>query len=503
MPAHTVPHMNRLALALTVAVLALAPAAAQASTVIHWWKADGNATDSVGTNNGSLAGDTGFVSGEDGQAFSFDGNGDFVSVPDDVSHYFSGSFTVDAWEKTSDGTGQHVVMAIYECGMFCPTNQANSAVFLDVVDGQAYGFVRDASGGGPGDGGQTLQAGPAIGDGVFHHLVFIRDVPAMKLALYVDGTEVSEENLDPGAAGALQNEDAEADPLTIGANITGGTADPENFFHGAIDDVRLSTTTDYPDTTPPTVSPAVTGPLGKEGWYVGNVQVGWAINAKSFVRSSTGCGPVPLTSDTSGAAFSCHATTVAGSGSGSVTVKRDATPPTIKCSSPAPSFAVGASGKQVTASVSDALSGPAASKASAAASTSSAGKKTATVTGTDRAGNSGSASCPYTVAPLSSVPVKSLKRCLPTGPFNYRFKVPLKKLQGGKKVNRRSRVRVVRFKIDGKADGTDRKRPFIASINASKLAEGKHVLSADIQLQVPGTKKTFRRKQKFAFSTCA
>jgi len=126
-----------------------------------------------------------------------------------------------------------------------------------------------------------------------------------------------------------------------------------------------------------------------------------------------------------------------------------------------------------------------------------------TVSAKDVAGNTGTASCPYSVAALTSVSIKSLKRCLKTGPFNYRFKVPLKKLQGGKKVNRRSRVRVVKFKIDGKPDGSDRKRPFVANINASKLSEGKHVLSADIKLQVPGTKKTFRRKQKFAFSTCA
>src|SRR5262249_31707089 len=162
-----------------------------------------------------------------------------------------------------------------------------------------------------------------INDGVFHHLVLIRDVTAMKLALYVDGTEVDEEDLDPAAAGALENEDSEADPMTIGTNILGGTSSPANEFTGLIDDVKRSTTTDYPDTTAPVVSPAVSGPLGKDGWYVGNVTVGWNIATKSFVRSSTGCGPVVLTSDTAGSPFSCHATTVAGSGAGSVTVKRD------------------------------------------------------------------------------------------------------------------------------------------------------------------------------------
>jgi hypothetical protein len=495
--------MTRLTLLLAVAVLALAPTAARAATVIHWWKADGNTNDSVGTNNGSLVGDTTFADGESGKAFSFDGAGDYVSVPDDPSHYFTGSFTMEAWAKTSGTNEQQMIAAIYECGNSCPSNHANSSAILQLFQNQAYGFVRDAAGLGPNAGGQDVQGGPSINDGVFHHLVLIRDVEAMKLALYVDGTEVDEEDLDPAAAGALANEDSEADPMTIGANILGGASSPANEFTGLIDDVKLSTTTDYPDTTAPVVSPAVSGPLGNNGWYLGNVTVGWSIATRSFVRSKTGCDPVGLTSDTAGSSFSCHATTVAGSGSGSTTVKRDATPPKVTCSSPAPTFAVGASGKQVTASVSDALSGPASTKASAVAGTSSAGKKSVTVSGTDLAGNVGSASCPYTVARQTSVSIKSLKRCLPTGPFTYRFKVPLKKLQGGKKVNRRSRVRVVKFKIDGKADGSDRKRPFVASINVSKLADGKHVLSADIKLQVPGTKKTFRRKQKFAFSTCS
>src|SRR5204863_2002748 len=117
-----------------------------------------------------------------------------------------------------------------------PTGGANSAVFIDLFHHQAYGFVRDASGGGPDGGGQEVQGGPAINDGVFHHLVLIRDVEAMKLAIYVDGTEVDEEDLDPGAAGALANADSEADPMTLGAAIEGGASFPANAVTGLIDD---------------------------------------------------------------------------------------------------------------------------------------------------------------------------------------------------------------------------------------------------------------------------
>jgi hypothetical protein len=494
--------MKRLALALTAASVLALTASAHAA-LVHEWQGNGNANDSVGTNNGSLVGDTTFTTGVSGQAFSFDGNGDDVEVPDDPSHYFSGSFTIDAWEKTTDGNDQHFVFSIYECGQFCPTNMANSDVSVEVFNKQAYGFVRDTSGLGPDGGGQQLDAGPNIADGVFHHLVFIRDVAAMKLAMYVDGTEVEELDLDPGVAGALANQDGEADPLTIGAAVNGGTTDRKDFFTGAIDDVRMSDSADYPDHTPPAITSAVSGSLGNGGWYAGDVSAGWTIASASVVRSSTGCETVPITADTAGTQLTCSATTAGGTGSNSVTIKRDATPPHLTCTSPAPSFAVGASGKRVNATVADALSGPASPTASAPADTSSAAHKTVTVTGSDSAGNRASVSCPYSVSPLSNVTVKSLKRCLPSGPFNYRFKVPLKKLAGGKKVNRRSRVTTVKFKIDGKADGSDRKRPFVASINVSKLADGAHVLSADIRLRVPGTKKTFRRSQRFAFSTCS
>ena len=174
--------MKRLALVLiATATLGLAPTAHAA--LIHEWQGDGNANDSVGTNNGSLFGDTTFTTGLSGQAFSLDGNGDDVEVPDDPSHYFTGSFTIDAWEKTTDGSDQHFIFAIYECGMFCPTNMANSAAIIELFNNQAYGFVRDTTGDGPDGGGQQLHAGPNIADGVFHHIVFIRDVEAKKLAL--------------------------------------------------------------------------------------------------------------------------------------------------------------------------------------------------------------------------------------------------------------------------------------------------------------------------------
>ena len=50
------------------------------SGLVSWWRAEGNALDSAGSNNGALSGGASFATGEVGQAFSFDGTGE-VAVP--------------------------------------------------------------------------------------------------------------------------------------------------------------------------------------------------------------------------------------------------------------------------------------------------------------------------------------------------------------------------------------------------------------------------------------
>ena len=83
------------------------------------------------------------------------------------------------------------------------------------------------------------------------------------------------------------------------------------------------------DATAPTVTPSVTGTLGNNGWYVGNVQISWQVADPDSGVTSSGCNTVQLTSDTPGATFTCTATSVGGTTVRSVTVKRDTTAPVI------------------------------------------------------------------------------------------------------------------------------------------------------------------------------
>jgi hypothetical protein len=85
------------------------------------------------------------------------------------------------------------------------------------------------------------------------------------------------------------------------------------------------------DRTPPVITPMITGTLGNNGWYTSNVSVNWNVSdPESGIASSSGCGATLLTTDTAGTTLTCSAINGVGlSSSQSVTVKRDATPPTL------------------------------------------------------------------------------------------------------------------------------------------------------------------------------
>jgi len=60
------------------------------------WNGDNSANDSVGTNHGSLMNGCTFSIGKIGQAFTFDGINDYVSLPNN-SLNFTGDFSIGLW----------------------------------------------------------------------------------------------------------------------------------------------------------------------------------------------------------------------------------------------------------------------------------------------------------------------------------------------------------------------------------------------------------------------
>jgi CSLREA domain-containing protein len=175
-----------------------------------------------------------------------------------------------------------------------------------------------------------------------------------------------------------------------------------------------------PDTTAPTASPTQSPAANANGWNNTDVTVSW-----NWADGGSGIDPaactISTTSSGEGDAIVLSATCndLAGNtGSASDTVKVDKRPPTVTCSA-APVYVLGGShAVDVSASVTDALSGPVASPVTAdvtVADVSTPGVKSKSLTGLDRADNHTTAGCAFYVrfnflGFLQPIPQSSYKR---------------------------------------------------------------------------------------------
>jgi hypothetical protein len=162
------------------------------------------------------------------------------------------------------------------------------------------------------------------------------------------------------------------------------------------------------DSTPPVITPVVTGTLGNNGWYTSDVSLTWTRteNESRITSSDSVCLPATLADDTSGIVYSCSASSVGGTTTQSVTIKRDATGPTL---SPIVTPNPVAIGQTATASpnATDTTSGIA-SQSCDTPDTSTFGPHTVECRATDNAGNTTTVQAPFTVSDPSAPSVTAL-----------------------------------------------------------------------------------------------
>lgn len=155
------------------------------------------------------------------------------------------------------------------------------------------------------------------------------------------------------------------------------------------------------DSTPPAITPTVTGTLGANGWYTSDVGLSWDVSEPESPGSlvETGCVDQAITADQPATSYSCAASSDGGSaGPVEVTIKRDATAPTLAFSGNAGSYDVSQT-ISIGCAASDGLSGIATDCAgvSAPAHTFPPGANTIARSATDNAGNTGTGSATFTV----------------------------------------------------------------------------------------------------------
>lgn len=154
------------------------------------------------------------------------------------------------------------------------------------------------------------------------------------------------------------------------------------------------------DTTPPEITADVGGTLGDNDWYVSDVTVSWTVDdPESTISAQDGCDAAGVLTDTDGVDFACSATSAGGTASETVTVKRDATAPTVTYSGGAGTYDI-LDDVAITCTAADNLSGVAShtcADISGPAYSFALGANTFAATATDNAGNEGGASVSFTV----------------------------------------------------------------------------------------------------------
>jgi hypothetical protein len=243
-----------------IGVVAAQTCVPQPAGLISWWTGDGDATDIVGGDDGTLQNGAAFGPGLVGQAFTFDGADDAVSVPDSSRLDFgTGDFTVAFWVKFDDldDTGN---------GIMAKDSYAGD---LGNITGWLFNICGLCGGGGfgVGSGGVGIETRNKVGGGgpwtharyatanfetgTWYYLAGVRQ--SNVLHLYVDAVlrattpESSPANLD-------NNE-----PLTFG-RLT--LASPQNF-KGQLDEIDITTWPSQTLKSRPFSTPAVQANAGR------------------------------------------------------------------------------------------------------------------------------------------------------------------------------------------------------------------------------------------------
>ena len=195
------------------------------SGMVGWWTGDGNANDSKGNNQGSVAGGTTYAAAKVGQGFSFDGTGRVV-IPDAAALDMTGPLTLDAWMSFQ--------------GIRNPTpsisNSPIAAKWGDTLFATGgYGLFIDTSGrpffalSSSGYDTTTAKAALAVATGVLTHVTGVWTGSEMQL--YVNGALIATKPF----AGPVHLNDV---PLMIGGYDPAFTSGPDSLI-GMVDEVEI------------------------------------------------------------------------------------------------------------------------------------------------------------------------------------------------------------------------------------------------------------------------
>ena len=197
--------------------------------ISHWEFDEGQgsiAYDSAGSNNGTLVNDTSWATGKVGSyALVFDGDDDYVQIPDSPELRFSGTqpFSVALWFKRLVDMPNHEFLLVK--GFDGDPENCNYALYI-LDDDEAIRWMWENNSGT----NYILNSGVSTSVGQWYHTVGVWD--GTEQIIYVNGVKANS-TVPAGAPSSGNN-----NPIIIG-KILAGTSPAMYDFNGIIDDVRI------------------------------------------------------------------------------------------------------------------------------------------------------------------------------------------------------------------------------------------------------------------------
>jgi hypothetical protein len=201
------------------------------ANMVGWWTGDGNADDIVGGNHGTLMGGAGFATGMVGQAFSFDGVDDFVSIADALSFDLTTAITLDAWIRRTKFDAFQCIVGKFSGNAFpyAPGPDAQRSYMLYIHNSERLAMIISTNGG-QGSGDHAYVFGSSVPLNTWVHVAGTYD--GSSINIYLNG--------DPaGSVPYTQPAFVSTAPVTIGTFVQGGYQQQILSFGGNIDEVEI------------------------------------------------------------------------------------------------------------------------------------------------------------------------------------------------------------------------------------------------------------------------
>jgi hypothetical protein len=169
---------------LTVIKLRVAPIPG----MISWWRAEGNAVDEIGYNDGAMVNSVAFTNAIVGRGFAFSGGSDYVRLPQNLFPFpdtgtGNTPFSLELWFKTSAGG---VILGQQNGAPFGSLTSYVPALYVG-TDGKLYaqlfwkGYI------------DQVVSATAVNNGSFHHVAVTYD--GTNEVVYLDGLAVGSKPL--------------------------------------------------------------------------------------------------------------------------------------------------------------------------------------------------------------------------------------------------------------------------------------------------------------------